>query len=362
MSINISDCVFIGFKGEMFENLPRISKSYHLEYWNLKKIPYNNFIRRVKAKIPPVNITVSQNNYSVGTKSTGYCGIGITKKEYESLSWGILFPNYYNYNFYHFTFSLYMYKGFHLIPDMYATNVGIQWIKENNNGVVKNTWFENILLETIQSKFSLFYSKYHKSLSRIIIDYSRIGRWNKEDWRVYMAMILYKDYDKYNREKHLLTWQKEFADAMTIFETLLTAEEGDRTEISYRLTKRFGLLLGNKFPDYSTTISKAYEYRSQFLHGSIYVGLNKRTKASIDEASGITDLMIPKDVWDVSYKLVEYLKYLIFIYILIYEEIVVKSGRFPNVISTLEAGLLDDSVKRDIKKITQKAILALDSH
>jgi hypothetical protein len=147
---------------------------------------------------------------------------------------------------------------------------------------------------------------------------------------------------------------------MTIFETLLTAEEGEKSEIGYRLKKRFGLLLGEKFPDYIKIINKAYKYRSQFLHGSIYIGLKKKTSASIDEASGIANLVIPKDVWNVSCRLEEYLKYLIFTYIQVYEEIIIERKKFKNVILVLEEGLLNDKVKKDLRKITRKAIAALD--
>ncbi|KKP90092.1 MAG: hypothetical protein UR96_C0047G0022 [candidate division WS6 bacterium GW2011_GWC1_36_11] len=350
-----ADCVFIGFKAEQLKNLPLLSKKAPLEYWNLQKMSYYQFIRRLKAKVPPANENVSKHNYSVEKEDKQF-GIGITKEEYEKLSWGILFPNYYDYNFYHFTFCLYEFKDFFLTPDILVTNIGIQWFPRDKNDAYMQLWFEDELLEIINSGFHNFYEKYHQTFSRIIIDYSQISKWSQEDWRIYMSFNLYRDFHTYKTERHLLTWQKEFVDSMTIFEMLLTAEENEQTEIGYRLKKRFGLLLGKQFPDYATVLSKAYKFRSEFVHGSIFVGLKKRTKVGDDEASGIANLTFSKEVLYISTEIQRYLRYLVFMYAVLYEEMIKTSSDFKDVISALEAGLRDDFTKKKIQKIVSKTI------
>ncbi len=108
----------------------------------------------------------------------------------------------------------------------------------------------------------------------------RVTRWTEEQWRLFVASLLYSELQQYEHGKQVFTWQRESADLATILEALFTATEGDTSEVGYRLRKRSAVLLSTWLPGIEKDLKELYKQRSAFVHGSFFTGIYKKTKAA----------------------------------------------------------------------------------
>lgn len=79
---------FIGKEPEQTEKISEIQDDY--EFWNLKKFTFDEFVKELKKKIPPVNNNVIH-NYKADSDSLEL--YAITEEQFKKCSWGLLIPD-----------------------------------------------------------------------------------------------------------------------------------------------------------------------------------------------------------------------------------------------------------------------------
>ena len=117
----------------------------------------------------------------------------------------------------------------------------------------------------------------------------RMSKWSKEDWRLYVASLLYVGLQEYENAKEFVTWPRESADMATILEALFTAGTDDNSEVGYKLRKRAAALLAFCHPSIEKDIKKLYDERSSFVHGSFFRSLSKHVTVT----DGLAQLPAP---------------------------------------------------------------------
>lgn len=133
-----------------------------------------------------------------------------------------------------------------------------------------NDWY----LKTIDiEKFCNFLNNYS-----LIIKYSYwlrdrirewVQKWDKEAFRLYIALWLYKELKNYCRWKSIHYWEKEVMEMWIIFETLFT-DPNEKESIWYILRKRIHFLLWDLIENVETKIKEIYNTRSNFVHWSFF--------------------------------------------------------------------------------------------
>lgn len=82
--------MFFAFTGDAIRQNGKVFEIQDgFECWNLKKIALNEFVDILKKKIPPVNDNVIH-NYKIEEGDSN--PFGITEKQYQNCSWGLLIP------------------------------------------------------------------------------------------------------------------------------------------------------------------------------------------------------------------------------------------------------------------------------
>lgn len=245
------------------------------ECWNLKKINFEDFLENIKIKIPPRGPNMLKHYSKNGT--TGHYGIDESK--FAEASWGLLLPEDIDTgsidNYYEILFLLNLYSKNFLYPIFYVTDFGISRIENVSN--TPNYCIPPMACWHYQNKASIFKQKNFIDFYEMMKKESVYGAWNahtsagweKEDWRLFVACLLFKEQKKYNKGRDIFTWQKEAAEIATIFEALLTAD-GNPTEVSYRLKKRSSVMLSHRISTIEQEIKKLYDLRSNFVHGSFF--------------------------------------------------------------------------------------------
>lgn len=264
-----SKTIFLSFTGKPLERahtILQIKDGY--ECWNLNKISLDGFVDRIKEKIPPVNDNVLC-NYKIESSSQDL--FGITEEQYGKCSWGLLIPETLEeggLSSAETMFLLNLYSPSFLYPVFHVNDMGIMQIIHdkdfspyyyNQDGTIfcdpNFVSFYKLLFE--QSK----YGSWHLD---------RIQSWDKEDWRLFVAALLFSGLKDYVNSKNIFGWQRESAEMVTILEALFTAGDSQHEEVSYRLRKRIAVLLAWMFPSIEEDIKELYKTRSAFVHGSFF--------------------------------------------------------------------------------------------
>jgi hypothetical protein len=176
----------------------------------------------------------------------------------------------------------------------------------------------------------------------------RCHKWNDEDWRLFVASLLFSGLQEYDSGKSSFSWQRESADMATILECLFTAGDAQTEEIGYRLRKRVAVLIGSYFADVEATIKEMYRLRSAFVHGSFFAHIAKRSKRSFSN--------LPLPDFNLLYRHKEYVRWALFAYLHLASQIQTEPmfGRFKTVIDLLEAAIIDVDLRKRLTITTSK--------
>ncbi|MFH1533398.1 MAG: hypothetical protein ABID64_00525, partial [Nitrospirota bacterium] len=232
--------VFIAFPGYNVQLKQKIKTVGDLEFWNLTKIDKSEFIDLIERRIKPLNKNIKRNNHAWLDEENQY------KDQYDSSykesSWGILLPDYAgkdNYGISSSLMTINLYSNTFLPSMFYVNKWGINITRQK----VDNASHHQDIKFT-KKKFQEFYKLLAPTLTRIDWEAYRVMNWDKEQWRLSIACLLFYKLEKHQNSKEVMTWQKECADLVTIFETLLSRHANDNGK--YKIMQRIEALLGKK--------------------------------------------------------------------------------------------------------------------
>ena len=333
---------FVAFTSKNIEQeelILSIKEGY--ECWNLKKMLFEEFVDKIKTKIPPINDNVLS-NYIVTIKSD----FGITEEQYNNCSWGLFIPDslddMYSNNFTEILFIINLYSPDFMYPWFYVSDFGIQ----KGNFKIPPTMLLNSQEKSKilgDSDFVNFIKKFFPLSKHSNWQLNRIEKWEKEDWRLYVACNLYKNLKEYDNGKSAFDWQKEAAEMCAILESLFTACDSQNGEVGYRLRKRVSVLLSSFFPDIEKDIKLLYNTRSSFIHGSFFNTIIKQTKKKQANVFLPDFNLLEKNKEYIRFALASYL----FLHKLLQDDDKYKSD---NVMSLLESAIIDIDLRGEIIK------------
>src|SRR6266404_596843 len=329
--------IFLAFTGQSIDQpQPVFEIQDGYECWDLKKFTLDEFIRALKNKIPPINDNVLRHYKTEDATGDIY---GITEKQYQECSWGLLIPEDLesslvdSYSEIRFLFNLY--SPTFLYPLFYASDFGI--IRQiYSRGIFEFAHFQNQSHIFKTTGFVSFFKTLFPQGQYGTWQLDRIQKWNDEDWRLFVAGWLYSGLKEYDNSKNSLGWQRESADMASILEALFTAGDSQNEEVGYRLRKRIATLLFWKFPTIEKDIKELYSQRSAFVHGSFFAQIAKDSKHSYNN--------LPTPDFNLLYKQKEYVRLALVSYFHLAKLIQEKPIEFKNcktVISALEQAVID---------------------
>lgn len=282
--------IFVCFGGpavSQADSLIRISPGY--ECWNVKASNLDTFIENITAKIPPINDNVL--NHYRAPDGDARLEYGIRPQEYERGSWGLLLPEPVPEalgGYAETMFLLNLYSPQFLYPTFYVTDFGIH---RPQQPLTRQLVFhgQNQSQRFARESFVRFHKALMPESAYSVWQAPRVARWNEEDWRLFIACMLFSEQRQYENSKVVFGWQRESSDLATILEALFTAEHNENTEIIYRLKKRVAVLLAAHVPGIEDAIRELYKQRSSFVHGSFFQSLKKKMKVQ----NGFAELPSP---------------------------------------------------------------------
>ncbi len=343
--MNRTKVMFFAFTGKAIEQSQKILEIQDgYECWDLKKFTLDEFIDELKKKIPPVNSNVLR-NYKVTEETKDI--YGLTEKQFEQCSWGILIPETLEEGGFSSaeTMSLLnLYSPTFLYPIFYANDMGINRQNHNKNSF---NYFHTQNGKSFQTKeFVSFYKKLFEQSKYGTWHLDRIQTWDKEDWRLFVATLLYSGLSDYENSKSSFGWQRESAEMATILESLFTAGDARNEEVMYRLRKRVAVLLAWKFPDIEKDIKELYSARSAFVHGSFFEQIAKESPSANNN--------IPTPNFDLLYKHKEYVRLALVAYLNL--ALVIKTEGYENtksVMDALEQAIINVSLREKLNNETK---------
>src|SRR3989344_4265565 len=344
--MNRTKTMFLAFTGKAIEQSERILEIQDgYECWDLKKFTFDEFVEEIKNKIPPVNAKVLR-NYKLESETVGI--FGITEKQYEKASWGLLIPDTIEeggFGYAETMFLLNLYSPNFLYPLFYVNDMGIARQKFDKDPFIYFHTQDHSIFSTKQ--FVVFYKTLFEQSKYGSWHLDRIQSWDKEDWRLFVAALLFTGLKDYENSKSSFGWQRESAEMTTILEALFTADDSRNEEVMYRLRKRIAALLAWKFPDIEKDIRELYRARSAFVHGSFFEQIAKESPKAYN------NLPIPD--FSLLYKHKEYVRIALVAYLNLAKK--VNSGSIDNVKSVMDAlekSIIDIKLREKLISETKK--------
>jgi len=349
--------IFIAFTGQKIKQQKVFSIESGFECWNLEKFSIDEFVDKIKMVIPPINNNVLR-NYKKDSDDKDI--FGITEAEFKKCSWGLLLPD--NVpaaltdGYSEILFLLNLYAPNFLYPVFHATDFGLTKFSHKKNSLI---YFHH------QNQSKIFKSKKFVKFFKKLLPQSVYGtwqrdrceKWDKEDWRLFVASLLYSELKDYENEKQSITWQREAADMMTILESLFTADDSTTEEIGYRLRKRIATLIGFKFSDLEKDIKTLYRERSKFVHGSFFAEVGKEAK----KKDSVSALPLPD--FNFLYKHKEYVRFALLAYLNLSLSIKSKNfNEFKRSIDVLEAAVIDLKLRKKVIFLTKELFRLLPTN
>lgn len=340
--------IFIAFTGPKIRQRAIFRMERGFECWNLDNFSLDEFVKIIKEIIPPVNKNVLRTyKRDEADKDPMF---GINESGFKKCSWGLLLPdsvpdsivNGYS----EILFLLNLYSPNYLYPVFHVTDFGITKLQHNN---IQDLYFHG------QNQSKIFRStrfvKYFKKLLPQSVygtwQRYRCEEWDQEDWRFFVAALMFSELKDYENKKETITWQREAADMMTILESLFTADDSTTEEIGYRLRKRIAALIGFRFPEIEKDIRKLYRERSKFVHGSFFieVGKDARKKDSV--------VALPLPNFAFLYRHKEYVRFALLAYLNL--ALMAKLNKFKGLkrpIDILEKAIIDLRLRKKVSGYT----------
>jgi len=343
--------IFIAFTGPKIEQdsaTHQIAPGY--ECWNLAKFSLEGFVSAIKSRIPPINDNVLRNyERKPGDADDSY---GMNDEQYKNCSWGLLFPDCVSGvlggGYAEIVFLLNLYSPRFLYPVFYVTAIGISRPDHHKNRLL---YFHD-QKQADRFRRNEFVGFYEALISETVYaswQADRAAHWHREDWRLFVACLLFNELKTYENEKYFFTWQRESADMATILEALFTAGTGDNTEVGYKLRKRIAALMAFRFADIEQAVKKLYEERSAFVHGSFF----RQFKNEIEIQGGFAKL--PSPPFEALYAHKERIRHALAAYLYLSKTYRSKKDNFTdckNVIDILEKSIIDLDLRA---RVTQHA-------
>ena len=343
--------IFLAFSSqdiEQTESIFEIQDGY--ECWNLKKFTFDTFIEAIKAKIPPINGNVLR-HYKAEAETHDL--FTITERQFKECTWGLLIPDglddVITTSYSEVEFLINLYSPTFLYPFFIVGDMGIMSRTENRKNIMTISHFQN--------QSNIFKKKDFVSFFKMLLPQSqysswqldRVQKWQKEDWRLFVASYFFYGLRKYDNSKSAFGWQRESADIAASLEALFTADDSKNEEISYRLRKRIAVLLSSRFPSIEKDISNLYAQRSAFVHGSFFAQIAK---------SGARDFNdLPSPDFNELYKQKEYLRLALVGYLHLAQLIKSKPtdfGNTKNVMRILEQAIIDIALRQKLTAETER--------
>lgn len=348
--------LFIAFTGpeiDQAEPVSTIADGY--ECWNLKRLDVDAFVAAVQSRIHPINENVLR--FYIREPGTPQEVFGITTGQYQVASWGLILPGAVPDTMmdgYAETLCLLnLYSPHFLYPCFYATEMGLLQPDHRKDRML----YFHSQREAARFKREHFV-RYHQAL----ISESGYGCWNArrmtlwktEDWRLFVASLLYVGLQEYENSKEFVTWPRESADMATILEALFTAGTDDNSEVGYKLRKRAATLVAFRDPSIEHEIKKLYKERSSFVHGSLFQSLAKHVKI----ADGLGELPLPP--FNDLYRQKECVRYALVAYLYLNKirRSTAEFERYDTVIDILEDAIINLDVREKVRRHVD-AILSL---
>jgi hypothetical protein len=332
--------IFLAFTGKPIkqnDDIFEIKNGY--ECWDLKRIHYDDFICKLIKKIPPINKNVIK-NYKADVDN--HEPFGITKKQYENCSWGLLIPDTLEdtitISYAETMFLINLYSPTFLYPLFYASDFGIERISHKKS---------ILIFDHYQNQSDIFKTTEFVSFFKILLSQSqygtwqldRIQKWGKEDWRLFVAGLLYSGLKDYDNCKNSFGWQRESADMATILEALFTADDAKNEEVGYRLRKRIAVLLSWLYPNIEKEIKDLYSARSDFVHGSFFAKIKKENKYNNNN--------LPSPDFNLLYRQKEYVRLALVLYLYL-SKIMKDDSTHKKVMDLLEEAIIDIELRKEI--------------
>ncbi len=345
--------ILLGFLGpaiEQEEKILEIADGY--ECWNLKKLSYEEFIESLKKKIPPVNGNVLRNYEDKEGRRDLF---GLTRKQFEQSSWGLLIPeslpDILPTTYAETLFLINLYSPEFLYPLFSAGDMGIMRIDHQH----KFSW-EYTAYWHDQNQAHLFNKPEFVKFFKALLQQSGYGtwmfdraqKWQSEDWRLFVASRLFSNLKDYDIGKDSFEWQRESAEMGAILESLFTAGDTQKEEITYRLTKRAAVLLSATFPDIEKDIKKLYTQRSSFVHGEFFNHIAKESKTAFNN--------LPLPDFGLLGKQREYVRWALTAYLYLAQVIKEKKTEYDSiesVIRLLERSIIDIGLREKMLEDAQ---------
>ncbi len=354
--MNRTKTIFFAFTGKPIGQLEKIFEIQDgYECWDLKKFTLDEFIEEIQKKIPPINENVLY-NYKAEIDSADI--FGITENQYKEVSWGLLIPDTLEEGgFSHAeTMSLLnLYSPNFLYPFFFVNDMGIEKQKIDKNPVIYFHTQDHSIFKT--KEFVAFYKILFEQSKYGSWHLDRIQSWGEEDWRLFVAVLLYDGLKDYEREKTFFGWQRESAEMATILEALFTAGDSKNEEVIYRLCKRIAVLLHWQFPNIEKEIKKElYEARCEFVHGRFFKQIAKESPKA--------DNNLPSPDFDLLYKHKEYVRYALVAYLYLALLIKNNSTEYKNhktVMEALEESIIDVELREKLIVDTKRLFSLMPS-
>jgi hypothetical protein len=247
-------------------------------------------------------------------------------------------------------FLLNLYSPNFLYPIFHANDMGIMRQRHDKDSMI---YFHTQNHPIFNDKnFVTFYKTLFEQSQYGSWHLDRIQQWNKEDWRLFVAALLYSGLKDYENAKNSFGWQRESAEMATILEALFTAGDAHNEEVMYRLRKRVAVLLAWKFPDIEKDIKELYGARSAFVHGSFFEQIAKESPKAYNN--------LPTPDFNLLYKHKEYVRLALVAYLNLAK--IIKSEGIDNmksVIDALEKAIIDVKLREKLTAETKKLFASM---
>ncbi len=277
--------IFLAFPGYQVGISQKIKKIGEFEFWNLEKIDETEFIDLIESRIKPFNKNVKRNNRAWLDEANPYRNM--YKSCYKNSRWGILLPDYSRNNLgtrYESLFAVNLFSDLSLLVMFYVSRGGIT-IEKTKLDVHQQSRFHNEDKKFTNKKFLEFYRLLMQEIMGINWYADEVLKWDREKWRLSIACLLFGELEQYQRSKKVMTWQKECAEIVTLYETLLSRVKDDNGR--YKIIQRVEILLGDhykkKFKNIKKNLKTLFDYRNEFVHGGFFDRLKKETKSYPDD-------------------------------------------------------------------------------
>lgn len=334
---------FIGKEPDQKEKIFEIQDGY--EAWNLKKFTIDEFIDEIKKKIPPINDNVVHNYKADKDSRESYA---ITEEQFRQCSWGLLIPDTLEEDGFSYAETIFL-------LNLYSPNFLYPYFFVNDMGIMQQIHGKDSMIYFHTQDCSIFNNRNFVDFYKTIFAQSKYGSWNldrtqswdKEDWRLFVAALLYTGLKDYENVKSSFGWQRESAEMGAILESLFTAGDTSNEEVTYRLRKRVAVLLAWKIPDIEKDIKNLYGSRSAFVHGSFFEQIAKESPKAYNN--------LPLPDFDMLCRHKEYVRIAIVAYLNLAK--IIKSNGIDNVKSVMDAlekAIIDIELRKILISETKK--------